>query len=233
MNLFTINVKSNPLMRQSRVESDIEHGVHLGGVGFWQEIAPKRYKAALARRAQAANAAVLGISTESPVTLNRAVWEVESVQTHFMHHGIAHITPTRWVVEVRAHHRHDHTQRVTFFSTHFISGAWSNRRPLTRARRRRLWFLHFGKLQSLVDRALHDGYSVVMGMDANRSITALNFHRDQVILSAHGIDGIIAIPATGLAVVKGTEDVIKGLFTDHDPVTVSAHFKAANPPQVA
>lgn len=230
MNLVTANIKSNPLMRQSRVESDIAHAVRLGGVIFWQEIAPKRYKAALARHAELAGADVYGIDRECPVSVSRRSWVVEMSIAHLMHRGMLAVTPSRFVVETRAHERRGEHMKLCFLGTHFLSSAWSRRHMGTRKWRRKQWWIHFYKLKALVEAALADGYTVVIGMDANKSVVNMDLHPDQVVVSAHGIDGIIVIPAPGYAVHKSRERVVKGMYTDHDPVAVTATLRRRERP---
>lgn len=213
-------------MRQSRVESDIEHAVHLGGVGFWQEIAPARYKAALARLATLAGARVHGIAAECPVTLNATRWKVESDVIHPMHPGRAAVTPSRKCVEVRTHDTHTN-EPICFLGTHYISGAWSRNHMLTRAWRRSMWNLHHAKMIDIVAAAHLAGYTVVIGMDANRHVDSLKYHVSQMIVASHGIDGLIVVPRPGLTVEALDKQVAEGLFTDHKPVSVTARLHRA------
>lgn len=231
MHAYTINVKSNPLMRQSRVESDIALGVALGGVGFWQEIAPSRYKAALARRAREVGCSVYGLEVECPVTLRDAYWQVDEhdVYEHKMHGGLAHVSQARYSVVVKARARQGPRQRKTaFVGKHMVSKAFSNEPKIlpTKAWRQEHWNIDHAKTVEIVAELVAEGYDVVMGMDANRTITRMpKFHPGQVIVAANGIDGIIAVPAFGSILASGLPRVMgEGHFTDHDPVSVDVNF---------
>jgi hypothetical protein len=216
--IFTANIKHT--MRPGRVASDIRHAIHLGGIGIWQEIETKHSKAVLAGAAAKAGLDVHCIETECPITVNRRRWVVERDNVHLMHKGRFLITPHRVTSEVRAHRRSADHAKLCVLATHMLSSAWSTRAMSTRKWRRRMWHIHYRKLQALIRRAHEDGYTVIVGLDANKGVRSMRFHPDQIIVSAHGIDGIIVVPAKGTRTTHGRERVIRGLFTDHDPVTV-------------
>lgn len=224
MRVFTANIKHT--MLRSKVRADIKHGVLLGGIGLWQEIETKHSKRFLAYYARKAGLDVHCIGTECPITIREQHWEVEGDWVHFMHKGRFLITPHRDTSEVRMHQRAVLELKVCVLATHMLSSAWSNRAMSTRKWRRKMWFIHLKKLQELIRKAHVDGYTVVLGLDANKGIRSMQFHPDQIIVSAHGIDGIIVVPARGVIATHGREKVIAGLFTDHRPVVVDVHLKA-------
>lgn len=232
MHAYTINVKSNPLMRQSRVDSDIALGLTLGGVGFWQEFAPQRYKASLARQAHQAGCSVYGLEVEVPITLRDDFWTVEDhgVIEHKMHGGLAHVTPTRYTTVVKARpgplgrgHR-----KTAFVNKHPVAGGWSSKSHFlpTRKQRQQFWAVDYAKTVEIVAGVHDEGYDIVLGADFNHPVSSMpKFHPNQFVGASHGIDGIIAIPAKGHTVSFGTPRVIGvGHFTDHDPVAVDLGF---------
>lgn len=225
MLVFTQNVKSNPLMRQGWVEDDILSALPHGGIGFWQEFEPARYKRALHTIAQRRRRVVCG-HVECPVTVNGQTWPVDEVEVRLMHKGRPLASPNRYATIVRSHRGR---KKVAFIATHMVSGAWNIKRKLFKKWRRRMWEHHHLMLSAIVHELRAQGYTVVIGGDFNRLVhTMPEFHREQIVAAAAGIDGIIVIPAEGWHVE--TEHVgtyRKGLHTDHPTVVARVGIKKA------
>lgn len=226
----TANIKSNPLMRQSRVDSDMDTVRTKGNVIFWQEIAPSRYKAALARVSALTRKRVAGIGTECPISYDQDRWApLADPEVRVMHKGKAATSPTRYTVVQKVRRlRPGQHPKVAFMSSHYVSGGWSRRLIHFRSWRKQMWAVHFEKMRSWIEELHAQGFTVVLGADFNRTVATMpTFHRDQQIVAAYGIDGIIVIPAKGVDIANlRTPEIVQGLNTDHAPVVVgfTLHF---------
>lgn len=214
------NIKSNPPMSLAHVTSDIAHvaGIPTTGARVWfgQEIVAGRYAKAWATGLPGTT--YCG-DEECPITLDPADWTIGQATVEKMHNGLIHVTPARYLSTVTATSTARPDVKVAFIDTHFISGAWSNNYPKTKAWRRARWSSHWAQLQDAVTRLVDAGYTVVVGADTNRE-TMPALHVGQLVPVEHGIDHLWVIPAAGRTVkVTGKTITAAGaLFTDHDAI---------------
>lgn len=221
MEIISANIKSNPLMRQSYVQSDVKRigafGVSHGLVVLWQEIQPRRYKDAI-RRLFTVGWRHSAMSTEIPLTLDEKYWQVLASGVILVHRGKALASPNRYISWVVARCR-DTGEVVVFINTHFVSGAWNKKPKAFKGWRQRMWMHHFKVMQTVIERFVAAGYTVIGGGDFNR-IRVPMFHIRQKWLNKHGIDYLFVVPAKHgmqIKVIHATE--IHNMHTDHAPVT--------------
>lgn len=218
MKLVTANIKSNPLMRQSRVLHDVARVKLLGGVILWQEIAPKRYKSALESELSSVHHwSHVQIGRETPISYRNDTWKLLSSGHRLTHHGRAHVTPARYITWAVLQRKNSTFPPVVFMNTHMISSAFSNHHPLTKKWRLARWKEHFAIQKALVQSFVAQGYTVIGGGDFNCTHLP-KFTGNQRFLSHGGIDHMYVCEAPqGVQVELRELGNYTRVYTDHAP----------------
>jgi hypothetical protein len=165
----TINVKSNPEMRQGAVRHDVHRAAHSAGLIGWQEIAPRRYFEAIKQLGPKWSHYMPrdgGLHIPVPISWKNDVWKKEDAGFIRTHHGKAGISPNRYITWVKLKNRAT-GKEIVRVNTHLVSGAWGGPRP-QKDWRQDMWRLHMTKLDGLVDHFEKQGLTVVVGGDFNR-----------------------------------------------------------------
>lgn len=165
----TLNVKSNPEMRQAAVRHDVQRASHAGSLIGWQEIGPERYFEAIKKLGPDWGHYMPhdgGLHIPTPISWKKSVWKKEDAGFLKTHHGRAKVSPNRYITWVKLKNRAT-GQEVVRVNTHLVSGAWGAHKPTT-AWRREMWKTHMQKLDALVADFKRQGLPVIVGGDFNR-----------------------------------------------------------------
>jgi hypothetical protein len=208
----TLNVRSNPEMVQRRVVHDVRRAVAIAAVVLWQEIGPTRYKNALRALAGLWRHAHLRLAI--PISWDAEEFERLGSGHQRTHRGRATASPARYLSWVILRHRETGAE-VVFLNTHFVSGAWNDKRKTFKAWRRRMWLRHYAALEAKVAQFHDQGYTVVGGGDFNRR-NVERFHADLEWMSAGGIDYLFVVPGPhDKTNVQGFQ-VVRNFESDHN-----------------
>ncbi|MFZ5441973.1 MAG: endonuclease/exonuclease/phosphatase family protein [Myxococcota bacterium] len=219
-----VNVKSNPTMPQRSVVHDVKRASQTGSLIGWNEIGPGRYFDALKQ---------LGpewghymphdgkLHIPNPISWKKSEWKLEDSGFLRTHHGLAKVSPNRYITWVKLKHR-DSGQELVRVNTHLVSGAWSTPKPTTPWRRHQ-WRVHMEKLAHLVDRFESKGLKVIIGGDFNRDSYRVLGKRvrydNDLHVGTHGrstLDYLMHTRNPDLRRVAGR--VQQGYASDHDAV---------------
>ncbi len=223
MRVGTLNVKSNPLMPQTKVLHDMLKMAPLAGVIFWQEIQPKRYREALRALKGLGHS---GTGSEVPITWDlRNFRLIDSGQVK-VHGGRFKITPSRFISWAILEFG-PNNDRAVFMCSHTVSSAWSGRKVAFIPWRRKMWNKHFAMWHDLIERFHALGYPVIGGGDLNRNGTAA-FYPGMKWLEHNGYDNIFVVPGADGPVFEkvGSYVSTKGdFYTDHPAKVVTLKYK--------
>jgi endonuclease/exonuclease/phosphatase family metal-dependent hydrolase len=161
----TINVKSNPEMRQASVVHDVRKASRQASIIGWQEIEPERYRQAI-RDLPPTWSHFMPKGSTNPISWRNDEWKKVGGRSITTHEGRAGVTPHRNITWVKLQHR-ETGQEVVRINTHLISGAWSDPKPTTGWRREQ-WHEHRSQLNDLVRHFEKQGAEVIVGGDFNR-----------------------------------------------------------------
>ncbi len=216
----TVNVKSNPEMRQASVVHDVRKASHQASVIGWQEIEPERYRQAI-RDLPANWSHFMPKGSANPISWRNDVWKKTGGDSITTHKGLAGVTPHRNITWVKLKHR-ETGKEVVRINTHLISGAWSEHKPTTEWRREQ-WREHMSQLNDLVRHFEKQGAEVIVGGDFNRdSFKVLGDHvryDNKLNVGTHGRSTLDYMMHTkGPELVNLGTRVQGGYATDHDAV---------------
>lgn len=226
----SINVKSNPLMPQSKVVHDVKLAASQADLIGWQEIAPARYRQAIKD---------LGpkwghymprdgkIAIPTPISWDKEKWKKVDAGFTRTHNGKARVSPHRYITWVKLKDK-ETGQEVVRINTHLVSGAWSKPKPTT-AWRRAMWTIHMNKLENLVERFQKKGLNVVVGGDFNRDGYKVLGNKvkydNNLNVGTHGGPGsstldIVMHSSKNKVLEKEGGRIARGYASDHDAVIV-------------
>jgi hypothetical protein len=220
----TINVKSNPEMRTGQVAHDVHRAAHAGGLIGWQEIGPERYFAEIKKLGPDWGHYMPhdgGLHIPNPISWKKSVWKKEDAGFLRTHHGLAKVSPNRYITWVKLKNRAT-GREIVRVNTHLVSGAWGAHKPTT-AWRREMWRTHMQKLDALVADFKRQGLAVIVGGDFNRDSFEVLGHRvaydNKLNVGTHGrstYDYLMHSRNAHLHRVGGR--VEGGYASDHDAV---------------
>lgn len=216
-------------MPQPHVEHDL--GVLHGKtptVLLLQEFKRPRYKRAVRDEfgADTDKHRFLQMDKHTPiVVLVAAGWRVHSTGWDKAHGGMITASPRRgvsWVVLERD------GDKIAFLNTHFVSGAWNEKKKSFKQWRKKVWMKHFRMLKALVHEFNRRGITVVCGGDFNMLVRNIAlFHEDQRWLIQHGIVGIFVVNAAGGVQIEPlSKGKISNVYTDHPPLQVTCRTRS-------
>jgi len=212
---FHINVKSNPLMGQTKVVHDVSFIHAFGRNGGFNEIKPWRYKRAVKKIfGKAYNA-----KSESPQVVNPKLFTVKDNYIVRMHGGFAAMTPVREVSVLETTSRNG--LPVAFVESHYINKGKHipllQRKPAFRAK---LHLRHWTKEGVVVADLVERGFTVFGSEDANERHMPV-YVTGQKWVHNSGIDKMWYVegPGAKVTVVKKGEISTDNLFTDHPALT--------------
>ncbi|MBO0839739.1 MAG: hypothetical protein J2O49_02830 [Sciscionella sp.] len=122
------------------------------------------------------------------------VWKVISARSTFVHHGIAKVTPSRWINEVVVQHAQHTDLRFAMLNTHYIANAYNGDR---RHDLQALWDKHKRIHKERVLAHHQQGRLVIWTADTNRRdyTTATGRAAERQVFH-NGIDRINWLPGT-------------------------------------
>ncbi len=169
----TANVRSNPLMAQSKVLHDVRAVARTADVIGWQEMEPARYMAAirgLDKNKWGTFAPKDGKNEVAiPISYRKDKFEFLGGGLKRTHDGEAKVTPHRYISWANLRDKKS-GEEIVQINTHAISGAWTPGklgRPST-GFRQKMWKEHMSDLKQLVDRFEKAGKKVIISGDFNR-----------------------------------------------------------------
>jgi hypothetical protein len=165
----TINVKSNPLMSQDKVRHDVRRAAQSAGLIGWNEISPNRYFEAIKNLGPNWGHYMPhdgGLRIPNPISWKKSVWQKVGEGFIRTHHGLAKVSPNRYITWVKLKRRGT-DEKIVRINTHLVSGAWGKHKATT-AWRREHWKIHMEKLRHLVAHFKAQGLTVIVGGDFNR-----------------------------------------------------------------
>lgn len=224
-NTLNLNVKSNPVMSQKAVLHDIRKASHEAGLIGWNEIGPARYFDAVRSLGPDWGHYMPkdgGLHIPNPISWKKSVWQKEDAGFVRTHHGLAKVSPNRYITWVKLKHRASN-QEVVRINTHLVSGAFSHGHRPTTEWRQHQWHVHMQKLEKLVHHFESQGLRVIVGGDFNRdSFQVLGkqvAYDNKLNVGTHGrstYDYLMHTRHSGLKRVGGR--VQRGFASDHDAV---------------
>ena len=224
MLISTANIMGTPLMRQKKVLLDVKTVLSRSTVVGWQEISKPRYKDAV-RSTYAHDWQVCELATEVPISVRKSQLKVLKSGHKLTHHGRAGASPNRYISWAYVETVDRQPVRFVVINTHYVSGAWNNKRKLFKAWRKRMWLVHNAQLRQLVLDAHESGFSVLVVGDFNR-VSVEKFHPKQHWVSNGGIDKIFWLEGKHGPQFSEVSAVLRtNLYSDHDLKTarISLH----------
>lgn len=215
MLISTANIKHgvNP-MTQWKVRLDVKTAKSRSGIVGWQEIKSDRYKRAV-REVYNADWDQCEMDTPIPISVRKANYEILKSGQRLTHRGKAGASPNRYITWAFVKAK-DVPFKFVVMNTHYVSGAWNDKRKYAKLWRQQVWLEHWQVQRDLV-RGFHNaGYSILGTGDFNR-VEVRRFHEDQCWITKGGIDklwwlaGANGPKFTEISPVFRTE-----LYSDHD-----------------
>lgn len=153
--------------RPARVASDITIAADGTDVVLWSECGTY-YKRLVGRTlTRAAGWRHRGRGREVPISLRH--WEVLDAYQVRLHRGRPGAGPSRWATVVIATHEGGALQgAVAFVATHFVAGAWNDKRKPWKKWRQRVWEKSWADCGEIIEGLVDQGFPVVFGGDLNR-----------------------------------------------------------------
>lgn len=196
-------------MRQWKVNADVGKVDQQADFVGWQEIAPRRYRRAVGRLPSK----VRFLNTPVPVSFPKD-WVVLDTARILTHKGRRLVTPHRWIVVALL--REKKTNKVfALVNTHYVSGAWNNKRKFQKEWRKTAWNHHHRLHRKVVRRLVNNGISVIGTGDFNReNVRKLN--RRQKWLNNGRIDKIFKVNAPHGVRLRREGAGVENLHSDHN-----------------
>ncbi|MFO0599525.1 MAG: hypothetical protein U0228_29740 [Myxococcaceae bacterium] len=235
-----INVKSNPEMRQSAVLHDVRRAAQSGGLIGWNEIGPERYFQAVKSLGPDWGHYMPrdgGLHIPNPISWKKSVWQKEDAGFVRTHHGLAKVSPNRYITWVKLKHRAS-GKEIVRINTHLVSGAWSHGHRPTTAWRQHQWKVHMQKLDHLVQHFEKQGLQVIVGGDFNRdSFKVLGNHvayDNKLNVGTHGRSTYDYLMHTTNGHLRRVMAKVQGGYaSDHDAVVARYALSPARRRRVA
>lgn len=213
----TLNVKCFPVMRQKWVLHDVNYASTQADVILWQEIGIERYKAAV----DALPAfTMLHRHLEVPISYNTDMFTFVDSGEVMLHPGRRLTSPDRYLTWAVLQHKAS-DRAFTFMNTHYVSGAWNNKRRLHKLWRKQMWIQSYEIQQRLIEKA--SSLTLVGGGDFNR-MTLHPFNGHTKVAITNSIDHLFItrrwrLAETPLAAgprFKGAIHTNVRFFSDHN-----------------
>ncbi len=221
-NVVSLNVKSNPEMPQDQVVHDVRRAARTGGIIGWQEIAPQRYRDAIAALPGFNHFMPKGL--QAPISWKSKDWKRLDSGVELMHLGKPGISPHRSVAWVKLKNK-ETGETIIHMNTHLVSGAWNKAHTASDPWRKKMWHQHINRMESLIARFEKKGHPVTITGDFNRNHFRV-FGNDVVYASGlragtHGpstLDYVMNTRHEALAKVSNRVDT--RFASDHNAVIV-------------
>lgn len=220
-----LNIKNNPPMPHDKLMHDVRKAAVAGDLIGWNEIAPKSYFAAIKALGPGwAHYMPSPNVVQTPISWKKSKFKKLDAGVVKMHHGLAGVSPNRYVTWVRLQDRKT-GQTIVRMNTHTVSGAFSNKHQSHRDWRVEHWQEHIQKLEKLIQKFSAKGDTVIVGGDFNRNhypVLGKNVKYDTSLKEGtHGsatLDYLMHAPDKSIKTVRGR--VLRGFNSDHDAVVV-------------
>lgn len=150
----------------------------------------------------------VGRQQEVPVSLSRDI-HVDHVRLKRLTHGVAHLSPDRWVTKVRTTIA---GFKVAVLNSHSVSAS-KNPRADRLPVRKALFATWRHKMRHTIHRLVRKGWTVIAGGDFN-SPWPVSLDRHQVVIQNRDMMQLLVVPTAGIKVRKLGSKVARG-YTDH------------------
>lgn len=232
---LNVNIKSNPVMKQSDVIHDVRKAASQADLIGWNEISPDRYFQAIKSLGPEWGHYMPkdgNLRIPNPISYRKEEWKMLDNGFKKTHNGLAKTSPNRYITWARLKHKGS-GQEVVRINTHLVSGAFSSQNKSNKGWRKEKWGEHMKQLSNLIDRFEKKGLKVVVGGDFNRNqhkvlgnqVAYDNNFRESTI-GRSTLDYLMHGRNRGLKNLSG--GVSRGFASDHDAVVGSYSLTGAS-----
>ena len=189
-----------------------------GAIVGWQEIdeADPAPEHEILKKVWAKSHRFVGMRTKVPISIPRNRYRVLEKRVVFAAKGIAHVSPTRWVVETLVQDKRNAAITFVIINVHYPAGAWNaDTHERAEEARDEAWNDMFRVHKARVKHWHNKGYTVFWVGDVNR-MAMPKVHPDERQVVTRGIDSISFIPCDTGVRVKVLHSGIIELFSDHN-----------------
>lgn len=236
----TANIRSNPRQYMFWVHRRMKQAMgHKAAFVGGQEIEPSRrpkgrnrgytYNTLFRAVARQYGKTAIGSTTEVMLAVPSLTWKSFWWDVYDVHNGLGGVTPDRDILCWKGEHRRSKF-RMAVFNCHPVSrGHYTD----AQARKKRISYInqrqaflkeYFAELRTMVNKALDEGYCVMVLGDMNDP-TPEKLHKDEVRRSS-GLDHMWLIPAPGFGVrsVRGKTIARRTRQMDHPILQIQGTF---------
>lgn len=196
----TANIRNNPVQPRKAVKARVQQAVAQGGVIALQEMTSARQRAIAFPILWRHGYTIRGVRTPNPIAFPKARWTVPLARVHLVHKGKKHVSPNRYIIEVRAVHKATGLP-IWWYSNwpvsrgHYANTAANQEKiPSLEWRIARLALAEHD-LAKLAEAGRKAGATVIALGDFNDPHTVVLDAAHQVDIAHHSLDHIIGIPS--------------------------------------
>lgn len=195
-------------------------------VVLWQELGERQDREALRSSLPASEWVHVHDDMRLPISFRRDTFRLLDSGKIKTHGGREGVSPQRWITWALVEPLAEGFAPFIIWNTHFVSGAWNDKRLRGKAWRREMWLVHFDRLKAFAELHAGNGVMLIGGGDFNR-VDVPEFHPDLVWLwDRRSIDKLTAVPS-GAVLVLGDSDRV-GLNSDHPMYVRDVVLKGGN-----